>query len=110
MAEVLKCPCAFCLRSDGTPYVGQDLEGQAVYWIFEMFPDELTEMLFPPEDPVPGVWVQVPRHLRPAGMAHAFFNAHAFLKTIRPNSKEQRTVRERAQPRRHFSGRGRRMG
>jgi hypothetical protein len=98
MAEVYHC--IFCLRSDGTPYVVQDLVGQAVDWLAEMFPTEA---------PVPGVWVQVPMRLRPAGMAHAFFNAHAFLEAIQSNFREQRPVRGRAQPPRPFSGRGRRL-
>jgi hypothetical protein len=93
--------CIFCLRADGTPYTAPDIAGQAVTWLTEMFPTE---------PPVPDVWVQVPRRLRPAGVAHAFFNAYAFLEALEPNFREQSPVRGRAQPLRPFSGRGRRLG
>jgi hypothetical protein len=63
--------CMFCLRSDGTPYVVEDIVDQALDWLTELFPTEA---------PVPGVWVQVPTRLRPEGMAHAFFNAYASSK------------------------------
>jgi hypothetical protein len=98
MAEMFAFPYAFCLRSDGTPVPGQDIAGHAANWLVEMFPIE---------PPVPGVWVQVPWRLRPAGAVYAFFNAHAFLKAIEPNFREQSPVQGRAQPLRPFSGLGR---
>jgi hypothetical protein len=59
------CPFAFCLRSDGMPYAGEDLNRYAVTWLIEMFP--------PAPPPEPGVWMQVPRRFRPAGIAQAEF-------------------------------------
>jgi hypothetical protein len=96
--------CMFCLRADGTQYVVEDIPNQAVNWLVELFPTEA---------PTPGVWVQVPRRLRPRGMAHAFFNAYAFLEAleeaINPNFRAHPT-QESAQPFRPFTGRGRQLG
>ncbi len=89
--------CIFCLRTDGTQYVVEDIPHQAVNWLVELFPTEA---------PTPGVWVQVPRRLRPRGMAHAFFNAHAFFVAIAPDL--ERPTQE--QPFRPFTGRGRQLG
>ena len=70
----------FCIRADGSAFVG-DLGELCADWLCAMHRAE---------EPTPGIWERVPSELLPDGAAIAYFNAGAFFEdVVRPSFSER---------------------
>ena len=70
----------FCIRADGSAFVG-DLGELCAGWLCAMHRAE---------EPTPGIWERVPSELLPDGAAIAYFNAGAFFEdVVRPSFSER---------------------